>query len=406
MELKQIQGIHRSERAFPNDRGDFMIAILTMRSIRHQALKTAGRVLAAALALLVGGEAAATRVEEVAAGLRHPWAVAFIEEGRMLVTERSGQIRVIEPDGRASAPLDGLDGLSGLGLVRGQRGLLDLLVDQKYASNRLVYFCFSEADSRSMSSTSLARARMSDDRRALEDVKVIFSQHQKVYADHHFGCRIVQSPEGYLFLTLGDRQHRQENVQSLDNHDGKVVRVTTDGRAPAGNPFAGRPGALPEIWSYGHRNIQAAALSHTGALWVAEHGPLGGDELNLVMPGKNYGWPTITYGKNYDGKPIGEGITHAEGMEQAVKHWSTIAPSGMTFVTSDRYGARWKGSMLIGSLKGSLLRLHMDGDKVGQEHSVWNGRGERVRDVREAPDGTIYFLTDHPTNGRLLRLRP
>lgn len=370
---------------------------------RYPLLKSTSRLLSAALLVLMGGQVTAAQVDEIAKGLQHPWALAFIEDGRMLVTERPGQIRVIEPDGRVSAPLEGVPRL---GMSRGQRGLLDLWVDQKYSNNRLVYFCFSEADSRSMSSTSLARARLSDDRRALEDVRVIFRQHPKAYADHHFGCRIVQSSDGSLFLALGDRQHRQENVQSLDNHDGKVVRVTRDGSASAGNPFAGRSGALPEIWSYGHRNIQAAALSPTGALWVAEHGPLGGDELNLVLPGKNYGWPVISHGKEYDGRPIGRGLTQAEGMEQPVKHWSTIAPSGMAFVTSDRYGVRWKGSMLVGSLKGSLLRLEMDGDKVGREHTVWNGRGERVRDVREAPDGTIYLLTDHPTNGRLLRLRP
>ena len=359
--------------------------------------------LLALLVLILSGPALATRVEEVASGLRHPWAVAFIEDGRMLVTEqRVSQIRVIEADGRLGASLSGVPPT---GAARGHGGVLDLVVDRDYASNRRLYFCFAEPGPGGVS-TALARARLSADRTALEDVRVIFSQRPKVHSFHHFGCRIVQTPEGHLILTLGDREHHKEDAQTLDNHQGKLIRVTSDGRVPPGNPFAARSGALPEIWSYGHRNIQAAALSPAGALWVADHGPLGGDELNLVMPGRNYGWPVITFGKNYDGTPIGQGITQAEGMESPIKHWSTIAPSGMAFVTTDRYGASWRGSMLIGALRGSLLRLELDGNRVLREHTVWSGRGQRVRDVREAPDGTLHVLIDHETNGRLLRLRP
>lgn len=354
--------------------------------------------------LVLGGQASAARVEEVVTGLQHPWAVAFIEEGRMLITERPGRIRVVEPNGQLGKPLEGAPQF---GTLRGHRGMLDLIVDRDYANNRQVYFCFAEAEktNQDVGSTALARARLSADRSRLEDVKVIFSQRPKVYADHHFGCRIVQAPDGHLFLTLGEREDFKENAQKLSTHDGKVVRVTTDGRVPAGNPFVGKAGALPETWSYGHRNIQAAAMSPSGAFWVADHGPLGGDELNLVMPGKNYGWPTITYGKNYDGKAIGTG-THADGMEQPIKHWEGMAPSGMAFVTSDRYAPSWKGSLLMGSLRGSLVRLEMDGNRVVREHMAWDARGQRVRDVREAPDGTIWLLTDHANNGKLLRLRP
>lgn len=348
------------------------------------------------------GQALAAKVEEVVAGLQHPWAVAFIGDGRMLVTERPGRIRVVEANGQLGKPLDGLPKTSP---VRGHAGVLDLIVDRDFARNRQLYFCFSEPGPGG-SSTALASARLSTDLRQLDGVKVIFSQRPKVQSDHHFGCRIVQAADGHLFLALGEREDFMDDAQTLDTHHGKVVRVTTTGAVPAGNPFAGKAGALPETWSYGHRNIQGAALSPSGGLWVSEHGPLGGDELNLVMPGKNYGWPVITYGKDYEGRTIGKGQTQAAGMEQPVKHWSSIAPSGLAFVTSDRQFPSWRGSALVGSLRGALLRLEFDGNRVVREHTVWNGQGERVRDVREAPDGTIVLLTDHPTNGRLLRLRP
>lgn len=346
--------------------------------------------------------ATAAKVEEVVAGLQHPWAVAFLGDGRMLVTERPGRIRVVEANGQLGKPLEGLPKIAP---ARGHAGLLDLIVDRDFASNRQLYFCFAEAGPGG-SSTAMARARLSADLRMLEGVKVIFSQRPKVQSDHHFGCRIVQAADGHLFLALGEREDFMDDAQTLDNHHGKVVRVSTSGAAPAGNPFAGKSGALPETWSYGHRNIQGAALSPTGALWVAEHGPLGGDELNLVTPGKNYGWPVITHGKDYEGRTIGKGQTQADGMEQPVKHWSSIAPSGLAFVTSDRLFPGGRGSALVGSLRGALLRLEINGNRVVREHTEWNARGERVRDVREGPDGSVVVLTDHPTNGRLLRLLP
>jgi aldose sugar dehydrogenase len=370
--------------------------------IRRARLKAVWGGLLGACLWAASGPAAANRVEEVVAGLQHPWAVAFLGDGRMLVTERPGRIRVVEANGQLGKPLEGVPKTSP---VRGHAGVLDLIVDREFASNRQLYFCFSEPGPGG-SSTALARARLSADHRVLEGVKVIFSQRPKVQSDHHFGCRIVQAADGHLFLALGEREDFMDDAQTLDNHHGKVVRVSTTGAAPAGNPFAGRAGALPETWSYGHRNIQGAALSPTGALWVAEHGPLGGDELNLVMPGKNYGWPVITYGKDYEGRTIGKGQTQADGMEQPVKHWSSIAPSGLAFVTSDRQFPSWRGSALVGSLRGSLLRLEFNGNRVVREHTAWKAQGERVRDVREAPDGSILLLTDHPTNGRLLRLLP
>lgn len=349
----------------------------------------------------------ALRTEVVSRGLEHPWAVAFIGEGRMLVTERPGRLRVLAPDGQAGEPLAGLPAVD----AGGQGGLLDLITDRDFPRNRRLFFCFSEpaAGSRAgnSNSTALASARLSADMRRLEDVKILFSQQPKVSSRAHFGCRIVQASDGSLFLTLGDRYHRMADAQTLDNHHGKVVRVRPDGSPHPDNPFHGRAGALPEIWSLGHRNPQGAALGPDGRLWITEHGPQGGDELNRPEAGRNYGWPVITYGENYGGGAIGEGITARSGMEQPLHHWTpSIAPSGMAFVTSLRYGPGWQGSLLVGSLKFRYLaRLTLDGARVVKEDKLLPDLGQRVRDVREGPDGFIYLLTDE-RNGQLLRLRP
>ena len=235
---------------------------------------------------------------------------------------------------------------------------------------------------------------------------MIFSQRPKVSSQMHFGCRIVEARDGTLFLTLGDRYSRMQDAQRLDNHIGKVVRLTKEGAAAAGNPFAQRAGALPEIWSYGHRNSQGGALAPDGRFWMHEHGPQGGDELNLPEAGRNYGWPVITYGENYGGGKIGEGITAREGMEQPLHHWvPSIAPSGMVFLSSDRYGADWKGNLFLGSLKFNYLaRLELAEGKVLREHRLFQGVG-RVRDVRQGPDGLLYLLTDS-SDGKLLRVAP
>lgn len=340
----------------------------------------------------------------VAQGLDHPWAVAFLPQGQFLVTERPGRMRVVSASWQVSPPLAGVPAVA----AGGQGGLLDVVTDTAFARNRRIFFCFSEpaAAGASGNSTALARATLSEDARSLQDVKVIFSQRPKVESSLHFGCRIVQAADGNLFLTLGDRYHRKDNAQKLDNHHGKIIRITPEGAVPPDNPFAKQPGALPEIWSYGHRNPQGATLGPEGKLWMHEHGPQGGDEINQPQPGRNYGWPVITYGENYGGGKLGEGTAKA-GMEQPLHYWvPSIAPSGMAFLTSARYGAAWQGSLFIGSLKfGTLHRLEVAGGKVQREEKLLQGNGERIRDVRQGPDGLLYMVTDSP-QGRLLRLQP
>jgi glucose/arabinose dehydrogenase len=359
---------------------------------------------AAALALFGAGGAAIgqPRAEPVAAGLANPWAVAFLEGGRFLVTERAGRMRVVEADGKVGPPLAGVPQVA----AGGQGGLLDVVLDSGFERNRQLFFCFSEPGAGG-NSTALARAMLAPDRSRLEDVRVVFSQKPKVASNLHFGCRIVETPDGLLFLTLGERFVRMQDAQRLDNHLGKVLRLTKDGKPAPGNPFAGRPGALPEIWSFGHRNSQGATLAPDGRFWMHEHGPQGGDEINLPQPGRNYGWPVITYGENYGGGPIGEGITAREGMEQPLHYWvPSIAPSGMAFLTSDRYGPAWKGNLFVGSLKFAYLdRIELGADgKVSRENKLLDGVG-RVRDVRQGPDGLLYLLTDS-SDGRLLRVLP
>ncbi|AMM26539.1 PQQ-dependent sugar dehydrogenase [Variovorax sp. PAMC 28711] len=347
---------------------------------------------------------AAPRAQPVATGLENPWGVAFLPQGRFLVTERPGRLRVVEPDGRVNAPIAGLPPIA----AGGQGGLLDVLADSRVDSNRTVYFCYSEPDATgAANSTALARAQLSADRTRLENVKVIFSQQPKVASRAHFGCRIVESQDGNLFLTLGDRFSRKEDAQKLDNHLGKVVRVAKDGSVPKDNPFVGKAGALPEIWSYGHRNGQGATLAPDGRYWMTEHGPQGGDEINMPQAGRNYGWPLITYGENYGGGKIGDGLTAKAGLEQPVHYWvPSIAPSGMAFVTSDKYGATWKGNLFVGSLKfGYLDRIVFKDGKVVAEHKLLTDGKARIRDVKQGPDGLLYVLTDE-SDGKLLRLLP
>jgi len=338
----------------------------------------------------------------VATGLAHPWAVAFLPEGRFLVTERPGRMRVVSAAGEVGPAVAGVPAVA----AGGQGGLLDVVADADFARSRRIFFCFSEPG-QGGNGTALARATLSPDARSLQDVKVIFSQRPKAESALHFGCRIVQAADGNLFLTLGERYHRKDDAQKLDNHLGKVVRVTPDGAAPPDNPFLKTPGALPEIFSYGHRNPQGATLGPDGRLWMHEHGPQGGDEINLPQPGRNYGWPVITYGENYGGGKMGEGTAKA-GMEQPLHYWvPSIAPSGMAFLSSTCYGEAWKGSLFVGSLKfGTLHRLEIGPDgKVRREDKLLQGNGERIRDVRQGPDGLLYLLTDSP-QGRLLRLQP
>ncbi|MBN9371036.1 PQQ-dependent sugar dehydrogenase [Hydrogenophaga sp. YM1] len=338
--------------------------------------------------------------EVVAGGLQNPWGLAFIGDGRLLVTERPGRLRVVEADGRLSPPLKGLPEVDAVG----QGGLLDVITDRDFARNRTVHFCYSEPGLVG-NSTAMASARLSDDRTALENLRVVFSQKPKVGSRLHFGCRIVQADDGSFFLTLGDRYLRMHDAQTLDNHHGKVVRVLANGQPHPDNPFTKQARALPEIWTLGHRNIQGAALGPDGALWTIEHGPQGGDELNRPEAGKNYGWPLITYGENYGGGRIGAGLTSRAGLEQPVQYWvPSIAPSGLVFLRGDRYGAAWQGNAFTGSLKfRHLVRLQMEGGRVVHQERLLTELNQRIRDVREGPDGWLYVLTDD-SDGKVLRL--
>ncbi|MDA7416150.1 PQQ-dependent sugar dehydrogenase [Xenophilus arseniciresistens] len=349
-----------------------------------------------------GGAQAQAVAQVVASGLENPWAVAFLPDGRFLVTEKAGRMRVVAATGELGQPLQGVPPVA----AGGQGGLLDVITDSQFARNRTLYFCFAEPGEGGTNSTALARAILSADRSRLEGLKVIFSQKPKVDSRHHFGCRIVEAGDGTLFMTLGDRNSRREEAQKLDSHIGKVVRVAKDGSVPADNPFVNRAGALPEIWSYGHRNGQGATLGPDGRLWMHEHGAQGGDEINVPEAGRNHGWPVISYGRNYSGTRIGEGTAKA-GMEQPLKYWDpSIAPSGMAFLTSDRYGAGWKGNLFVGSLKfGYLNRMELQGGKVVAEHRLLEEGRARIRDVRQGPDGLLYVLTD-AQNGQLIRLQP
>ena len=366
---------------------------------------TAPFVLAGLLALAAAPSVAQSqpspKAQTVASGLQNPWAVAFLPDGRFLVTERPGRLRVVNADGQVQPAVQGLPEVA----AGGQGGLLDVITDSAFASNRTIYFCFSEPGKGTTNSTALARARLSQDAKRLEDVKVIFSQQPKFSSTAHFGCRIVERPDGTLFLTLGDRFSRRDDAQTLDNHHGKVVRVGKDGAIPKDNPFVGKAGALPEIWSYGHRNSQGATLAPDGSLWTHEHGARGGDEINRPQAGKNYGWPQVSFGVNYDGSKIGSGDSAAPGLEPPLHHWTpSIAPSGMAFLTSDRYGAAWKGNLLVGSLKFQYLdRIELKDGQVVAEHKLLEDLGQRIRDVRQGPDGLLYVLTDN-ANGRLIRL--
>lgn len=369
--------------------------------------------------LLLGAHAHAqaqsVRPETVATGLQNPWGLAFLPDGRFLVSERPGRLRVVGRDGTLGAPVAGLPEIA----AGGQGGLLDVVLDSDFARNRSLYFCFSEPAARgSGNSTALVRATLSADDTRLDKIEVIFSQQPKVASSAHFGCRIVEGrtpglngrPDGKLFLTLGDRFSRKEDAQTLGNHHGKVVRINKDGSVPQDNPFVNTRGALPEIWSYGHRNPQGATLAPDGALWVNEHGPQGGDEINLPKAGANYGWPVVTYGENYGGGKIGEGLTRKAGMAQPLHYWvPSIAPSGMAFLTSERYGKSWQGNLFVGSLKFCYLdRIELSepfGGKVLRESKLLTEVGERIRDVRQGPDGLLYVLTDS-RDGKLIRLLP
>jgi glucose/arabinose dehydrogenase len=339
------------------------------------------------------------RVVTVAKGLEHPWGMAFLPDGRMLVTERPGRLRIVSPDGQVSGPIPGLPPIAAVG----QGGLLDVALHPKFGENSLVYFSFAEPGTGGQG-TAAARGRLEGD--ALKNVEVIFRQKPKLSGGFHFGSRLVFAPDGTLYISMGDRG-RMQRAQNRRNHQGTIARVNDDGSIPKDNPFVDSAEALPEIYTWGNRNVQGMALNpRTGAVWAQEHGPKGGDEVNILKKGANYGWPVITYGINYDGSVISD-KTHMEGIEQPLLHWTpSIAPSGMAFYDGDKF-PQWKGDLFVGALKDRhLRRVDLDANMtvVGQE-LLLEELQERIRDVRSSPDGFLYVLTDSP-EGRVIRLEP
>jgi glucose/arabinose dehydrogenase len=342
-------------------------------------------------------------VTVLAKGLEHPWAVEPLPGGDLLVTEKPGRMRIISAAGEKGPPLAGVPEVD----ARGQGGLLDVALSPKFESDRTVYWSYSEPR-QGGNATSVARGVLSQDRKTLDQVRVIFRAMPTYDGTMHYGSRLAFGPDGTLYITLGERSDKpmRPQAQRLDSDMGKIVRINPDGSAPKDNPVAGQADARPEIWSLGHRNIQAAAFDPQGRLWEVEHGTNGGDELNLVQKGKNYGWPLVAYGEEYSGQAIPGAVTAKEGTEQPVYYWDpVIAPSGMQFYTGDAFPA-WKGSVFIGGLKDTkLVRLTLENDRVTGEEHLLKERGQRVRDVRQGPDGALYIVTDKD-NGELWRVAP
>jgi glucose/arabinose dehydrogenase len=341
----------------------------------------------------------AFRLVKVVEGLEQPWSLAFLPDGRMLVTEKAGRLRLVAQGKLVEEPIAGLPQVT----VHGQGGLHDVVLHPGFASNSLVYMSYAARGADGVG-TELARGRLAGHR--LEGVEILFRQAPKGARGSHFGGRIVFDRAGYVYLTLGDRGE-MARAQRPDDHAGSVIRLHDDGRVPADNPFVGKPGWKPEKFTLGNRNMQGAALHpQTGMVWAHEHGPQGGDEVNVIRAGVNYGWPVITYGRNYGiGTAIGEG-THKQGMAQPLHYWvPSIAPSGMAFYTGDRF-PRWQGDLFVGALRDQMLvRLRLDGEKVVREERLLKGVLGRIRDVRAGPDGLLYLLTDE-SHGILARLEP
>jgi len=349
---------------------------------------------------LIHSEKHSFRIVPLLAGLENPWSIAFLPDGRMLVTERAGRLRLVTQDFKLDPkPIDGLPEV----IANGQGGLFDVVLHPQHAQNGWIYWAYNAPGTGGWG-TALARGKLQGQR--MTEVQVLFSMQPKTRSAHHFGGRIVFDAAGMVYLTLGDRGDK-DRAQKLNDHAGSVIRLHDDGRVPNDNPFVERAGALPEKWTLGHRNMQGAAINpQTGELWTHEHGPQGGDEVNVIRPGLNYGWPVVTYGVNYGlGTKIGEGQSKP-GMVQPLQVWvPSIAPSGMAFVSGSQFPL-WQGSMLVGALRGQMLvRLTLEGDKVLSEERLFQGRPGRIRDVRMGPDGLVYLLTDDP-QGALLRLEP
>lgn len=335
---------------------------------------------------------------KLVSGLDHPWSMAFLPNEEILITERGGQLRSVKK-GKLSAPIQGVPPV----LAQGQGGLLGVVAHPQFSENHLIYLAYTGAGEEG-ASTELVRAQYQQGK--LSHLQKLLVATPKVEGEQHFGGRLLFDKQGYLYLTLGDRGE-QELAQDTSNHAGGVVRLKDDGNIPETNPFKNKGGAAPELFSYGHRNVQGIALNPSnGQVWTHEHGPQGGDEINILKAGANYGWPIISYGEQYGGGPIGEGKTKQTGMEQPLHYWTpSIAPSGMTFYSGDNYSG-WNGSLFVGSLKFSkLVRLTLVGGKVAAEENLLEGEIGRIRDVQQGPDGYLYLLNDE-ANGSLYRLEP
>ena len=351
----------------------------------------------------IASDTMAYTVTVVARRLEKPWAVEPLPDGSLLVTEKAGRLRLVTSDGRVSPPIAGLPAVD----ARGQGGLLDVALSPAFASDRTIFWSYSEPRGDG-NATSVARGVLSADNRRLDQVRVILRAMPTYDGTLHYGSRLAFGPDRMLYVTLGERSDTvvRPQAQQLDSHMGKILRVTPDGAAPPDNPFVGRAGALPEIWSLGHRNIQSAAFDAQGRLWEIEHGTRGGDEVNLVKKGANYGWPAVAYGKEYRGDPIPGAQTAREGMVQPVYYWDpVIAPSGAQFYTGDAFPA-WRNSLFVGGLKERrLVRLVIANDRVTGEEHLLVDRKQRIRDVRQGPDGALYVVTD-TTAGELWRIAP
>ncbi|MFV0388964.1 MAG: PQQ-dependent sugar dehydrogenase [Pyrinomonadaceae bacterium] len=362
----------------------------------------------------------AFNVTVLATGLNKPWAVEPLPEGGFLITEKAGTMRIIAVDGKIGDPIKGIlaveqggttdaSNLGGLPpmTARGQGGLLDVALSPNFKTDSTIFWSFSEIRENG-SGTSVARGKLNGDRTSVEDVKVIFRAVPGYENGLHFGSRLEFSKDGKLFITTGDRFDRpnRELVQRLDNHYGKVMRVNSDGSIPKDNPYINTPGAKPEIWEQGHRNIQSAALDANGNLWTVEHGPKGGDELNLIEKGKNYGWSIVSFGEEYSGEPIPNSVTQREGFVDPVYYWDpVIAPSGMEIYNGDKF-PEWKGNIFIGGLASKrLVRLALKDNKVIGEEHLLTERGKRIRDVKQGFDGNLYVVTDEQ-NGELIKISP
>jgi glucose/arabinose dehydrogenase len=363
---------------------------------------------------------AAFEVIVLAKGLERPWAVEPLPDGNFLVTEKAGRMRIVSAGGEVSEPIGGLlpvgqggvsseSGQGGLPPItaRGQGGLLDVALSPSFKNDRTIFWSFAE-QREGGSGTSVARGKLSRDRKNLEEVRVIFRAMPTYNNGLHFGSRLAFGPDGMLYLTLGDRFDRpnRPRVQQLDNHLGKIIRLKPDGTVPTDNPFVGQSGALPEIWDLGHRNIQSAAFDEAGRLWTVEHGAKGGDELNLIEKGKNYGWAIATFGEEYSGEAIPGAATRREGYVDPVYYWDpVIAPSGLQFYTGKAFPA-WRGNLFIGGLASQrLVRLVIKNNRVVGEEHLLKDRGQRIRDVRQGPDGALYIVTDE-ANGELWKITP